>query len=205
MIILTMMGCLWSMKMGYTASTSVECLRQLQHVESLLQEMLNKYQRQHDELQSDIITSLKKKEDKQTLLHKLRRKKIVLHYMEATRNKIANIVSKQYALENLNITKLQLNALKETVKVFKVFNKSHSYEKIENLKDQLDNLTEQFMEVDTILNEESPLLNFDDSELEQELVTLNETVEFPTIPVHEIDINKDDQTTATLDEAPLYV
>tara|TARA_A100001015_G_C14962093_1_gene701374 strand:+ start:1283 stop:1660 length:378 start_codon:yes stop_codon:yes gene_type:complete len=125
--------------------------------------------------------------------------------MEATRNKIANIVSKQYALENLNITKLQLNALKETVKVFKVFNKSHSYEKIENLKDQLDNLTEQFMEVDTILNEESPLLNFDDSELEQELVTLNETVEFPTIPVHEIDINKDDQTTATLDEAPLYV
>ena len=125
--------------------------------------------------------------------------------MEATRNKIANIVSKQYALENLNITKLQLNALKETVKVFKVFNKSHSYEKIENLRDQLDNLTEQFMEVDTILNEESPLLNFDDSELEQELDTLNETIEFPTIPMHEIDLNKNDQTTATLAEAPLYV
>ena len=119
--------------------------------------------------------------------------------MEATRNKIANIVSKQYALENLNIT------IKETVKVFKVFNKTHSYEKIDSLKDQLDNLTEQFMEVDTILNEESPLLNFDDSELEQELVTLNETVEFPTIPMHEIDINKDDQTTAALEEVPLYV
>jgi len=125
--------------------------------------------------------------------------------MEATRNKIANIISKQYALENLNITKLQLNAIKETVKVFKVFNKTHSYEKIDSLKDQLDELTEQFMEIDTIINEESPLLNFDDSELEQELVTLNETVEFPTIPLHDIEVNKVDQTTATLEEAPLYV
>ena len=125
--------------------------------------------------------------------------------MEATRNKIANIISKQYALENLNITKLQLNAIKETVKVFKVFNKTHSYEKIDSLKDQLDELTEQFMEIDTIINEESPLLNFDDSELEQELVTLNETVEYPTIPLHDIEVNKVDQTTATLEEAPLYV
>ena len=125
--------------------------------------------------------------------------------MEATRNKIANIVSKQYALENLNITKLQLNAIKETVKVFKVFNKTHSYEKIDSLKEQLDELTEQFMEVDTIINEESPLINFDDAELEQELVTLNDTLEFPTIPTHEIEPNKDNQTTATLEEAPLYV
>lgn len=125
--------------------------------------------------------------------------------MEATRNKIANIVSKQYALENLNITKLQLNAIKETVKVFKVFNKTHSYEKIDSLKEQLNELTEQFMEVDTIINEESPLINFDEAELEQELVTLNDTLEFPTIPVHDIELNNDNQTTATLDEAPLYV
>jgi len=125
--------------------------------------------------------------------------------METTRNKIANIVSKQYALENLNITKLQLNAIKETVKVFKIFNKSHSYEKIENLRDQLDELTEQFMEVDTILSEESPLLNFDDAELEQELVSLNDTIEFPAIPLHEIELNADHQTTAVSEEEPLYV
>ena len=125
--------------------------------------------------------------------------------MEATRNKIANIVGKQYALENLNITKLQLNAIKETVKVFKVFNKTHSYEKIDSLKEQLDELTEQFMEVDSIINEESPLINFDEAELEQELVTLNDKLDFPTIPTHEIEIDKDNQTTATLDEAPLYV
>lgn len=164
--------------------------------------MLNKYQRQHDELQSDIIASLRKKEDKQVLLHKLRRKRIVLHYMEATRKKIANIVSKQYALENLNITQLQLSAIKETVKVFKVFNKSHSYEKIESLKDQLDEMTQQFMEVDDLINEESPLIQFDDTELEQELIKLdNGTMKFPEIPVHVVK----SQTIAELTEVPLYV
>lgn len=126
--------------------------------------------------------------------------------MEATRNKIANIVSKQYALENLNITKLQLEALKETVKVFKVFNKTHSYEKIDSLKEQLDELTEQFMEVDSIINEESPLINFDEAELEQELVTLNDSLEFPTVPIHEVEIkDATSHTTAVLGENPLQL
>lgn len=130
----------------------------------------------------------------------------MLQYMEATRNKIANIVSKQYALENLNITKLQLEALKETVKVFKVFNKTHSYEKIDSLKEQLDELTEQFMEVDSIINEESPLINFDEAELEQELVTLNDSLEFPTVPIHEVEIKDPaSHTTAVLGENPLQL
>ena len=130
----------------------------------------------------------------------------MLQYMEATRNKIANIVSKQYALENLNITKLQLEALKETVKVFKVFNKTHSYEKIDSLKEQLDELTEQFMEVDSIINEESPLINFDEAELEQELVTLNDSLEFPTVPIHEVEIkDPSSHTTAVLGEKPLQL
>ena len=169
--------------------------------------MLKKYQRQHDDLHTDILTSLKRKEDKQVLLHKLRKKKIVLHYMESTRKKIDNIICKQYALENLNITKLQLSAIKESVKVFKIFNKTHSYEKIEDLRDQLDELTTQFMDVNSILTEESPLLDFDDTELEQELTTLNDTVDFPTVPMHEIELSvaKGNQTTATLKDDPLYV
>jgi len=164
--------------------------------------MLRKYQRQHDDLHRDILTSLREKGDKQLMLHKLRRKKIILHYMESTRKKIASIVSKQYALENLNITRLQLQAIKDTVKVFKVFNKSHSYEKIDNLKDQLEELTDQFMDVENLITEESSLLQFDDSELEEELNQLNDgSLSFPEIPMHEIELTttKDDQTMAVLD------
>ena len=164
--------------------------------------MLNKYQRQHDDLHRDIVNSLRNKGEKQQMLHKLRRKKIVLHYMNSTRNKIATIVSKQYALENLNITRLQLEAIKDTVKVFKVFNKSHSYEKIENLKDQLDELTEQFMETDAILNEESHLLQFDDADLEQELEQLNDSsYQFPEVPLHEVELDNSSQTIAVLEPA----
>ena len=196
------MGCLWSMKMRYTANTSVECLTKLQEVESLLEEMLSKYQRQHDQLHMEIVKNLREKGDKQLMLHKLRRKKIILHYMESTRNKIASIVSKQYALENLNITQLQLQAIKDTVKVFKVFNKSHSYEKIENLRDQLDELTDQFMDVENLISEESHLLQFDDNELEQELNELgNGDLNFPEIPLHEVELTtvSDNQTIAELD------
>ena len=164
--------------------------------------MLSKYQRQHDQLHMEIVKNLREKGDKQLMLHKLRRKKIILHYMESTRNKIASIVSKQYALENLNITQLQLQAIKDTVKVFKVFNKSHSYEKIENLRDQLDELTDQFMDVENLISEESHLLQFDDNELEQELNELgNGDLNFPEIPLHEVELTtvSDNQTIAELD------
>lgn len=121
--------------------------------------------------------------------------------MESTRKKIATIVAKQYALENLNITRLQLQAIKDTVKVFKVFSKSHSYEKIENLRDQLDELTDQFMDVDNIISEESSLLQFDDSELEQELEELNDgSFSFPEVPLHEVELTKPVEDSQTIAE-----
>ena len=192
------MGCLYTLL--FKPVTSTECLMQLKAVEALLQEMLKKYERQHTEILNDIKQSLREKEDKQILLHKLRRKKRVLHYMESTRRKIQSLIQKQYALEQLNITKLQLNAIKETVKVFKIFNKSHSLEKIEDLQDTLEELTTQFMDVDATINsEQAPLIQFDDAELEQELELLaNEKVDFPVIPVHEVELTVMDQTTAEL-------
>ena len=165
--------------------------------------MLKKYERQHTELLRDIKQSIKEKKDKTVLLHKLRRKKIVLFYMESTRRKIQSLISKQYALEQLNITRLQLNAIKDTVKVFKLFNKSHSLEKIEDLQDTLEELSGQFMDVnEAISNEQSPLLEFDDDELEQELELLaNGSVDFPVVPVHEVELTNIEpaiQTTAEL-------
>ena len=164
--------------------------------------MLSKYQRQHDVLHQDILTSIRDKGDKYIMLHKLRRKKIILHYIDSTRKKIASIVSKQYALENLNITRLQLEAIKDTVKVFKKFNKTHSYEKIDNLKDQLEELTDQFMDVENLITEESTLLQFDDSELEEELNQLKDgSLSFPEIPMHEVELTpvSPSQTIAVLD------
>ena len=92
----------------------------------LLQEMLSKYGRQLVELEMDIKSGIRRGLSKPTLLTKLRKKKILLHYMNQCRKKIDAIVQKQYALEQLNITAMQIEAMKGTAKVFKTFTKSRA-------------------------------------------------------------------------------
>lgn len=154
--------------------------------------MLRKYQRKLDDIQKDILQSIRAKENKDILIHKLRRKKVVLHHMNVCRRKIETLLQKQYALEQLNITKMQLTAIKNTVKVFKIFNKKHSLEKIEDLQDTLEELSSQFLDVESCLSEASPLIDFDDSELEKELDLLAaqplELLEFPTVPTTFVEI-----------------
>jgi len=151
--------------------------------------MLRKYQRKLDDIQKDILQSIRAKENKDILIHKLRRKKVVLHHMNVCRRKIETLLQKQYALEQLNITKMQIDAIKNTVKVFKIFNKKHSLEKIEDLQDTLEELSSQFLDVESCLSEASPLINIDDSELEKELDLLEkQPLEFPTVPTTDIEM-----------------
>jgi len=142
--------------------------------------MVNKYNRQYDELDADIKRSLRKKEDKALLIHKLRRKKVVLHYIESCRKKMDILMQKQYAIEQLNITKMQLDALKNSVRLFKQFTKQNSLNKIEDLQDTLEELTAQILDVNSALHEAAPLIDIDDSELEMELTELETTL--PSFP-----------------------
>jgi len=166
-----------------TKNTGLECLQQIKEVETLLQEMVKKYNRQFIELDADIKRSLRKKEDKALLIHKLRRKKVVLHYIESCRKKMDVLMQKQYAIEQLNITKMQLDALKNSVQLFKQFTKQNSLDKIEDLQDTLQELTDQILDVNSALNEAAPLIDIDDSELESELKELEITLPiFPEAP-----------------------
>jgi len=145
--------------------------------------MVKKYNRQFIELDADIKRSLRKKEDKALLIHKLRRKKVVLHYIESCRKKMDVLMQKQYAIEQLNITKMQLDALKNSVQLFKQFTKQNSLDKIEDLQDTLQELTDQILDVNSALNEAAPLIDIDDSELESELKELEITLPiFPEAP-----------------------
>tara|TARA_B100000674_G_scaffold158938_1_gene126924 strand:- start:3371 stop:3871 length:501 start_codon:yes stop_codon:yes gene_type:complete len=145
--------------------------------------MVDKYEKQYDEMHNDLILAVKAKQRKDVLIHKLRRKKVVLHHMNVCRRKIETLTQKQYALEQLNITKMQIDAIKDTVKVFKIFNKNYSIEKIEDLQDQLEEFSSQIMEVDSCLNEATPLIEIDDSELADELDEM-ESLMFPSVPTN---------------------
>ena len=143
--------------------------------------MVDKYEKQYEEMHSDLMLAVKEEQRKDILIHKLRRKEVVLHHMNVCRWKIETLTQKQYALEQLNITKMQIDAIKDTVKVFKIFNKNYSIEKIEDLQDQLEEFSSQIMEVDSCLTEATPLIEIDDSELADELDEL-ESIMFPSVP-----------------------
>ncbi len=150
--------------------------------------MLSKYGRQLRDLEDEIHHGIKRGASKPVLLTKLRRKKIVLHYMDRCRKKIDAIVQKQYALEQLNITAMQIEAMKGTAKVFKTFTKTHNIDKIEELQGNMEDLQDQIMEINDTIGTE-PLM-FDEDELEQELIKLENTpmetpvatISFPIVP-----------------------
>lgn len=158
----------------------------------LLQEMLSKYGRQLAELEMDIKSGIRRGLSKPTLLTKLRKKKILLHYMEQCRKKIDAIVQKQYALEQLNITAMQIEAMKGTAKVLKTFTKTHNIDKIEQLQENMVDLQEQIMEINDTIGSD-PLL-FDEDELMEELneiasepdITPVATISFPVVPENKI-------------------
>lgn len=157
----------------------------------LLQEMLSKYGRQLHQVEEDLRYGIRNRQPKSSLITKLRKKKIILHYMNQCRQKIDSIVQKQYALEQLDITAMQVEAMKGTARVLKNFNKTHNIEKIEELQENMADLQDQIMEINEVIGAE-PLM-FDESELEDELMsimneplpTLVSTVEFPVVPTEQ--------------------
>ena len=119
-------------------------------------------------LQEDIIVDIKKKEAKKNILGKLKRKKIAEYYISLCDKKINVMMDKEFALEQLNITSMQIDALKNTVSIFKTFNKNNNYKKIEELQSQYEELSDDITDVNDMLQNQ-PYIEIDEDELENEL------------------------------------
>ena len=135
-----------------------------------------------------IHLGLKNKEDKSILINKLKRKKILEHYMKVCQQRREVLMNKEYAVEQLNITAMQIEALKKTVDVFQHFNKHNNIDKIEQLQETLQELTDNVTDIDGLLQSQ-PMLEFDEQELENELnmletptITPVATLAFPQVP-----------------------
>lgn len=92
------------------------------------------------------------------------------------------ITEKEYALEQLNITALQIDALKQTVSVFKTFNSRNNYQKIEELQNQYEELTDDLTDINSLF-ENQPFIDIDESELEQDLDDLEKKIHVEQLPV----------------------
>ena len=152
-------------------------------------EMLSKYRRQVADIEADVKHGLKRGYNKQSLITKLKRKKIITHHITQCEQKIEVLVQKQYQLEQLNITIMQIDALRDTTKIMKNFTKTNNIEKIEQLTDTINELQDNIMDINETLN--TDILDFDDNELEHELNELNRKeptiiATFPVVPQDEI-------------------
>lgn len=120
--------------------------------------------------------------------------------MEICQKRREVLMNKEYAVEQLNITAMQIEALKKTVSVFQHFNKNNNTDKIEELQDTLQELTDNVTDIDGLLQSQ-PTLEFDEDELQKELESLDTpeitpiaTMSFPQVPL------KTESVQETLDD-----
>ena len=116
-----------------------QAVRDMRQVEAVLQEMVSKYER----IRKETMTKLKQAPKKsRKLLHLKRIKTLWIFTLHQCELKIAACVHKQYSLEQLEITRLQINAIKASTSVFRSFSKYNPIHKIEDLTEQMEELTE---------------------------------------------------------------
>ena len=184
------MGCQWSTQ----KKNLKKCLSDLQQVQVLVEKLKEKYCLQKTTLQGEIMMDIKQKKDKKLILGKLKRKKIIDHYIGVCQKRIDVITEKEYALEQLNITVLHIEALQDTVSIFKTFNTKNNYQKLEELQSQYEELTDDISDINSLL-ENQPFIDIDETELEQDLqelennlnpkpivATSEETINLPEVP-----------------------
>lgn len=186
------MGCAFGKKSPH--DIMMKSMERLRNVDTLLASMQTKYEHQMEEIDEHVKRGVRLGTPKKDLLVQLRKKKIIAQYTKQCSAKREQVIHKTYALEQLRLTSMQLEAMKSTAAVFKTFTKLHNVEKIEQLQANIEDYHDQVMEIDTIIGQDT--VDVDDDELETELGELYEetstaTTEppmatFPSVPQDEI-------------------
>ena len=160
-----------------------KAIKDMRQVEEVLQSMVSKYER----IRRDTMQKLKQANKKSRKLLHLKKIKTLDFHINQCELKIATCVHKQYSLEQLEITRLQINAIKASTSVFRSFSKYNPIHKLEDLQDTMEELTDDLTDVTNLLS--SGTVEFDDDALEQELLQMEQEPEgaiedMPQVPTH---------------------
>lgn len=194
------MGCAFGKKSQQ--DVLMENMGRLRSVDTLLESMKTKYERQIDDINVIVKDGVRKGIRRKDLLGHLRRKKIIAQYVNQCEAKREQIIHKMYTMEQLRITSMQLEAIKSTAAVFKTFTKLHNVDKIEKLQENIEDYHEQVMEIDTIIGQD--IVDVDEDELEAELGELYNSstpktpppiATFPSVPQDDVVIDAVDSLT----------
>ena len=158
------MGCFASIY----SKTTTDVITELKQLDMSLREMVYKYDIQLEKINNELKIKVAEKAPKDRLMVLLRQRKILRNYLTQCENRMTVCTQKQCSLEQLEITKMQLDAIKSTSKIFKRFTNRHTVEKVEQLQESMCALQDDMMDISDILNQ--PTL--DDLDVEDELEEL---------------------------------
>jgi len=163
----------------WTSQTApvIECIQQLQRVEKTIQNLINKYTKQIKEQKT---MARGKMYDKTECLQHIRKIKLIQHHKENLNKRLTNCMSKRYQLESLNVTKMHIDAVKQTSQTFRIFLNNNDVDKVARIQDTLCSMIEDACEINEVLNETN--IDVDESEIEEEYETLCSEIQLPVAP-----------------------
>ena len=148
---------------------SVEkAIKEMRQVEAVLQDMIYKY----DRIKTETKVKFKEETIKRRKLMHLKRIKTLDYHISQCEAKLIACVHKQYALEQLEITKMQIDAIKSSTSIFKSFSKYNPLHKIEDLQETMEEKLEDLVDITGLLT--SGTVEFDEDELLAELNEMEE-------------------------------
>lgn len=161
-----------------------KAIKEMRQVEAVLQEMIHKYEK----IKKETRVKFKEETVKRRKLMHLKRIKTLEHHITQCEAKLIACVNKQYALEQLEISKMQIEAIKASTSIFKSFSKYNPIDKIEDLQESMEEKLEDLADISALLT--SGTVEFDEDELMSELNDIEgeqmveEIEEMPQVPTN---------------------
>ena len=164
----------------FKKSVSVEkAIKEMRQVEAALQDMVYKYEK----IKSETKIKFREETTKRRKLMHLKRIKTLEHHITQCEAKLVACMNKQYALEQLEITKMQIEAIKSSTSIFRNFSKYNPLHKIEDLQETMEERLEDLADITDLLT--SGTVEIDEDELMAELNDMEEehmVEEMPEVP-----------------------
>lgn len=158
-----------------------EVITSLRRIDTLLQEMILKYERELAETQTLLHDAIQQKQPRARLRQLLRRKKLLEKHADECQTRLSVSLHKQCALEQLELTRLQLAAVEQAGAVYYQFTRLHDLDRVEQLQSDMEHMQEDVMDVHTLLV--SPTMDIDVTEELEELEQLVRAEPLPELPL----------------------
>ena len=157
----------------------VECIQELQRVERMLQQLIDKYSGQIREHRKLARAKMYNKPD---AMQHIRTVNIIRKHKEKLMHRLTSCIAKRYQLESLNVTQMHIEAVRLTSSTFRTFLQQNDVERVAQLQDTLSGMIDDACEINEVLQQPLGPDTIDEDELEDEYEALCTDIQLPAVP-----------------------